>query len=444
MRSTRLARIAGGFSVAALVVGAVAASGAGVASADGHGSWHGDDHHGGPSTLYVSPSGQAGNSGWSCDDATYSTIGDAVKAASPWSTVVVCGGTYHEQLVITQPLSLEGRDATIDETGVTPSLVIPNPMPMGPPTLTIFAGVVIASSHVHFDGFTVTGAMGEGVLAAGVPKTIDDVTIDGNQVVHNDLGGGIPPASPYFECAAFGQVPGDCGEGIHLLAVANSEVGDNYVSGNSGGILLTDETGPTHGNVIEGNTVTKNVDDCGITLPGHNTRALDASGNPQPALAGVYDNIIRDNKVTGNGTAGQGAGVLFANAQAGTASYDNWVVDNFIAGNGLAGVTMHAHTLAPGQFEDLSGNNVVDNVIGKNNVDGDTLDSPPPPAPPAAEDLLTTGVLVFSGGAPVSLRIAGNSIFDNSVGIWLSAAVTAHGLDDNSFHEVTTPVSSGN
>ena len=39
-------------------------------------------------------------------------------------------------------------------------------------------------------------------------------------------------------------------------------------------------------------------------------------------------------------------------------------------------MTMHAHTIKPGQFEDLSGNNVISNYIGKNNLDGDTLDYP--------------------------------------------------------------------
>src|SRR5438876_2441891 len=36
-------------------------------------------------------------------------------------------------------------------------------------------------------------------------------------------------------------ISGDCGEGIHLMGVANSEVSENFVSGNEGGVLLTDE-----------------------------------------------------------------------------------------------------------------------------------------------------------------------------------------------------------
>ena len=106
---------------------------------------------------------------------------------------------------------------------------------------------------------------------------------------------------------------------------------------------------------------------------------------------------------------------------------------------------MHAHTVAPGQFEDLNNNRVLDNVIGQNNVDGDTLDSAPPPAPPTGpEDLLTTGVLVFSGGTAVHTTIADNLIFNNHVGIWTSAVVSSSGLRSNSFHKVAVPLSLSN
>src|ERR1019366_981505 len=239
--------------------------------------------------------------------------------------------------------------------------------------------------------------------------------------------------------AAEGQVPGDCGEGVHFLSVAYSKIRGNLIRDNSGGILLTDETGPTDHNAIEDNVVTRNATDCGITVPGHNPDALDAAGNPQPSVAGVYDNVIAHNIVTFNGLKGDGAGVLFANASAGTASYNNLVVGNYIAGNGLSGVTMHAHTIGPGQFEDLSGNKIIGNVIGKNNIDGDPLDSPASP-----EDLQTTGVLVFSGGTPVSVTIARNLISRDAIGIWLSKPVTAHGLLSNVFRHVKTPISAGN
>ena len=80
---------------------------------------------------------------------------------------------------------------------------------------------------------------------------------------------------------------------MHFIAVANSTVNGNFIAHNSGGVLLTDETGPTHNNLIANNIVTRNESDCGITVPGHNPAALSASGQPQPSVAGVYDNVIR-------------------------------------------------------------------------------------------------------------------------------------------------------
>jgi hypothetical protein len=62
----------------------------------------------------------------------------------------------------------------------------------------------------------------------------------------------------------------DCGEGVHFAGgVAYSTIHGNYIAGNSGGILLSDDLGPTHNNLISNNTVTGNTTDCGITVPGH-------------------------------------------------------------------------------------------------------------------------------------------------------------------------------
>ncbi len=431
MTSKRIGRIAGWMLAPLLVAGVVAAQ-AGTASAATAGNTGNNGYH---KTLYVSPYAWPWGAGRSCRSARFRTIQSAVNAAPSGGTVVVCRGTYHQQVVITKPLALRGQRATIDQKGVTPTFQVTIP---GLGTATIFAAVVMLSSDIRFSGFTVTNALGEGILAAGLGADISGISISHNAVVHNDLGGGVPPASTYFQCAAQGQVPGDCGEGVHFVGVAYSQITRNYIAGNSGGVLLSDDTGPTHNNLVANNVVTGNSSDCGITVPGHNPNALNAKGQPQPSVAGVYDNVIRGNVVTNNGVAGEGAGVLFANAAAGTASYDNLVTGNYIAGNGLSGVTMHAHTIKPGQFEDLNGNRVIGNAIGKNNLDGDTLDAPASPT-----DTKTTGVLVFSGGAPVTVTIAFNHIFNNHFGIWLSKAVTASGLGTNAFRNVTIPISAG-
>jgi hypothetical protein len=413
----------------ALLAGAVSS-----ASARDRGHHHSKKGHPHSGTLYVSPSGKAGAADRNCATAGYSKIQSAVDAASRGATVVVCRGSYTEDVIISDPLALVGRRGAVVHGSPTANGNCEQLGPTGPGTAPCLAAITIKSGHVTVQGLTVAGAIGEGILATGSLSghSISHVVINGNRVVGNDTGG-IPPtkSSPYPQCVEFNEIPGDCGEGIHLMGVSDSKVSHNFISGNFGGVLLTDEFGPTHNNVIEHNVVTKNEFDCGVTAPGHNPLALDASGNRQPSKAGVYKNVIRLNKITNNGLKGEGAGVLFANATAGTASYDNLVEDNYIAGNELSGVTMHAHPVGAGQFEDLSGNRIVHNTIGKNNVGGD----------PDASDSSTTGILVYSGTVPVKVTIAHNQIRNNQYGIWLGVGghVTAS-MRHNVFHGVTTPV----
>jgi hypothetical protein len=411
----------------AVVAGGVTAS---AAVAD-RGHHHG---HGHKAALYVSTNGTTGAADRNCHSAGYSTVQAAVDAAPAGGTVVVCRGTYTEDVIISNPLKLLGNHGAVIHGSSTANGNCDQLGPNGPGTAPCLAAITIKSSHVAVEGLTVTGAIGEGILATGslAGHSIGHVLVEGNRVLGNDVGG-IPPttASPYPQCVEFGEVPGDCGEGIHLMGVERSVVSHNLVKGNSGGVLLTDEFGPTDHNVIAHNIVTKNLFDCGITAPGHNPFALDSSGNPQPTVAGVYDNVISHNRITGNGTSGEGAGVLFANAGPGTGSYDNLVTHNYIAGNELAGVTLHAHPLGPGLFEDLSGNRIVHNTIGTNNTGGD----------PDAGDTSTTGVLVYSGTVPVTVTISHNRIRNDQYGIWLGVGghVTAT-LQDNVFQSVATDV----
>jgi parallel beta-helix repeat protein len=387
-------------------------------------------------TLFVSPTGSSSNAGRSCSGASYSTIQSAVTAAAPWSTIFVCAGTYSEDVAISAPLKLVGENAVVNASGLD-------------------NGFLISASHVTVEGFAVRGATGEGILAmgainlalvpAGAPAgsttgvPISDVTITHDIVQGNDRG---TPSSSYAECQSSGGEPGDCGEGIHLMSVADSTVSRNYVTGNSGGILLTDEFGPTHGNSIDHNLVSNNASDCGITLPSHNGLAVNpATLAPAPSLAGVFDNTVSDNTILSNGLTGFGAGVVIAAPFPGSASYDNVVRHNLIEGNGISGVTLHSH--APGAF--VGGNRILSNTIGVNNLTGDTPLSPasgPGAAPIQYQaDTQTTGILVWSLATPTTVTIANNTILGDSIGIWLNPTVTATGAStSNRFYGVTTPV----
>lgn len=383
-------------------------------------TWAHDRHHGG------------------CEDAAFTSIGAAVAAANSYDTVIVCPGTYAEDVQVNKPLQLVGRHATIDATGLA-------------------NGIVITSSYVGVSGFTVTGALGEGILAqpagaAALPvltsasqalQPISRVGIWNNVVNANNTGGN--PVT--HQCTAIGLYPGDCGGGIHLNTVSDSFVTQNVVTNNDDGILLTDDDGPNFGNYIADNYVAHNIYECGIVLPSHNSFAVSVVENPDhttfttgaltPASGGVFDNWVYHNKVIDNGTVvvppfgGSGSGVgIFAPAP-GSASYDNTVKKNFIVGSGQAGFTIHAHYTG-GEY--VSGNRIVENYIGTNNTGGDGLDGPS-----TNPDFSTTGILVFSA-VHVDIVIAHNHIWGNKLGIWLSADVNAAGLRSNDIDGSTTPI----
>ncbi len=365
-----------------------------------------------------------------CSDAPYSTISSAVAAASAGATVVVCPGTYTEDVVINKALMLTGQGATIDAAGLNNA-------------------IQVVSSDVTVSGFTLTKAIGEGILVgADTPsdpawgKPLTNVGVFNNKVVDDDQGfagpGGADSTCNYL------PLPSDCGGGIHFVAVSHSNMSGNVVTGNADGILLTDEYGPTAYNLVSGNWVYDNATECGITLPSHNGGAVNfnpitfAVTGTNPTVGGVFDNKIIYNVSVDNGTipvngSGSGAGVGIFAPFPGTGAYDNLVQGNYLAGNGLAGVTIHSH--APGQ--DVNGNVIVGNTIGQNNIDGD-VDNGPVPGP---QDLVKTGISVYSAASPILMTIAENHIVNNDVGIWYTAAtVTANGLASNSFFSVTTPI----
>jgi hypothetical protein len=244
-------------------------------------------------------------------------------------------------------------------------------------------------------GFTAENAIGEGILAAGT----DGVTISDNTVVHNDNG---TSKSPWPFCTATGNVPNDCGEGLGVLTTSNSKILDNTIEFNSGGILMSDDLGPTSHNTIEGNLVEDNESDCGITIVGHNAGGVSAKGVPQPSVGGVFDNLITANMVISNGTTGEGGGILLA----GPASYNNTITDNEIAGNGLAGVTIHEHGV-----DALNGDVISGNWFGTNDITGD----------PGTPDQVTTAVFVERDSPKfptVDITVKNNTIAWDVIGIY--------------------------
>jgi nitrous oxidase accessory protein NosD len=329
--------------------------------------------------------------GGSC---AFTTISAAVKAASPGDTIQVQPGIYNESVSITQSLALVGtsRDSTIINAFGLPNGIFIDGTAKAPAS-----GI----SNVIVSGFTVENANFEGILVANATA----VTILGNQISGNNRSLNTTsltcPNLPAFET----NEAEDCGEGLHLMAVDHSIVANNIVKNNSGGILISDETGPTHDNLITGNTVTNNPYDCGITLASH-------APSPTTNLklpAGIYHNTISGNTSTNNGlqTPGAGAGVGIFAPGPGNQNWGNVVINNTLTGNGMPGVAMHNHASFPNApAANLNDNMIVGNVISGNAADVEDAATPGP-----------TGINIYSVGPVTGTVIALNVVRNETVGV---------------------------
>jgi parallel beta-helix repeat protein len=330
------------------------------------------------SALYVNP--PAASNAFP----TFTTIAAAVINADAGDTIYVAPGVYYEDVIIGKQLSLVGAGSG---RSIINALNKPN-------------GIYIDGldnpglNRAVVTGFTIKNANFEGILVTNASL----VTIFQNEVIDNDKALIPPetcPGQPAFETAeGF-----DCGEGIHFSGVDHSTVADNIVKNNSGGILLSDDTGATHDNLIRGNVVKNNPFDCGITLASHPS-ASPTGGQPGVPL-GVYHNTIAENESSDNGLAveGAGAGVGIFDSVPGAQAFGNVVINNRLKDNGLPGVAMHSHT--PGQ-------NLNDNVIVGNHISGNHADT---------EDAATpgpTGINVFSVSPVTGTIISGNVIDDEA------------------------------
>jgi hypothetical protein len=259
------------------------------------------------------------------------------------------------------------------------------------------AAVTIRNVHKKtvVSGFTIQNGTLQGILV----RQSSDVWITNNTLISNDQN--LNPKAG--TCA--GALPldaFDCGEAINLNGASSTTIAWNVVGGplqsqaNAGGILLSDEYGPTHDNTITDNTVMNNILDCGITLASH-PLGFTKKGVPFGGGFGVYLNTIEYNVSNGNG----GAGVGIFDPTPGTKAYNNTVYHNIISGNGNAGVSMHSH--AP--LQNLNGNRIVGNWIGLNNVFGDS----------DSGDMATTGVVVWSGAKAGAAPIANTAITGNTI-----------------------------
>jgi len=327
---------------------------------------------------------QGGTSGCSA------TIGAAVSAAKANDRINIGAGQYSESVIVTKPLSLVGAGSgstIINAKGLANGIYIDgldNP----------------GMSNVLVTGLTVMNANFEGILVTNTSY----IVIAQNHVTDNaqslNVSAGTCAGLPVFETSE----AMDCGEGIHLMGVDHANVSNNVVDLNSGGILISDETGVTHDNLISGNSVHENAYACGITMASHPPSPQATSKLPY----GIFNNVIQGNNSSNNGHAGSGgAGIgIFAPAP-GNLNFGNRIIGNVLENNGHPGVTMHNHASPPG----TPGINLNDNVIAGNFISGNGADT----ADAATSG--TTGIDVYSVAPVYGTIISQNTIQNEAVAV---------------------------
>jgi hypothetical protein len=335
-------------------------------------------------TSCVNPGGTAG---------CYATIGAAVAAAAPNDRINVAAGQYFENVMVGKSVSLVGAGAEstiINARGLANGIYVDG---LDNPGL----------ANVLITGFTIINANFEGILVTNTAYAL----ITNNHVASNDQSLNYPAAScpgqPVFET----NEAEDCGEGIHLMGTFAATVANNVIELNSGGILISDETGQTYENLITSNSVHDNALDCGITLASHAPSPQASSKAPY----GVFSNSVVGNNVTGNGLVGQGAGVGIFAPGPGNQAYSNKVIGNVLVNNGLPGVTMHNHAAPPG----APAPNLNNNVIMGNFISGNAADVDDPASPG------TAGIHILSVAPVYATEILNNTIQNEAVGVVMDA-----------------------
>ncbi len=340
-----------------------------------------------PTTVFVSNDGSCGNR------SVFTSINAGVAAAPSGGTVIVCGGTFNEDVVVTKPLTLISRGAIVNPS--SPVLQTNSPVYSQAGN----NGITIASENVTVNGFNVTGATGDGILSYADHSTIVNNESYGNASTGISLNG-----------SSWSRVAGN---------VSDDNTGGGFYLTNDAGAFIPGATA-SH-DVVTNNVAENNPAGCGVILADH-------LGSNVPGAQGIFDNVVTDNTLNHNGFVGgegSGAGVVIATEAPGGAVYDNRVADNDMSLNGLAGVTVHSHMGG----QNFSGNVIAGNDIGTNNTGGDFGDTS------------TTGVYLGSV-SPLTITVVNNEIHDNAIGIFSAGPVTVKGTNTNTFNGVTQSVGS--
>jgi hypothetical protein len=242
------------------------------------------------SLVLVTLSGQAFSATVAVGSCTalvnFATIQQAINAVPAGSTIDICPGTYHEQLLITQKVSLIGIvNGMQDRVVVAPPTagLVANTVDVDNPSLPIAAQILVQNT-------------------AG-PVSISNLTVDG-------AGNLIAGCAPDLQGILFQSASGT----LNHVAVRNQTLGAGLGGCQSGeGIYVQTATGMTSTVLVESSSV-------------HNYNKNGITGNDAGTTLTVTGSYVQGNGVVPSGGAAQN-GIQLGFGAAGKISA-NTVIDN--------------------------------------------------------------------------------------------------------------------
>lgn len=371
-------------------------------------------------THCVNPTGSSG---------CFSTITDAITAATSGDTVLVQPGTYNERVSV-QPnidvISMNGPAVTIiDATGLTTGVLFANSS-IGRETL--FEGFSVQNGNAPF--------YGGGILIQNSSPTISNTIVTNNSADSNGGGIGIwaqsGPANPLIENSSINSNTAlQGGGGIYILdadAAAeiinttfeeNSSLRGGAIRVNTGSIDVKESTFRSNTSTSTGGAIRIN---CSSTAPApsisgstfeDNRSVLGGAINVENCAAiTLMNNTVDDNSVTGTSAFGGGIYLKLS----GATLTDNIITNNTIDSASISG--QGGGIILEGATATLNGNTIDNNVsschgggiaaisastliMRENNVRGNSL------------SLTSSGC---GGGGGIDLRGSDNSgTFENNV-----------------------------